>query len=293
MASSRDIAAAMASARRHATATPSTRPHESLRTASSDRDAPRRYNEASHMDESLAQSLRSFESEPEELFSQTIFPTRKALWDGLFSTKQSAKDPTKPWGFFAKLLKWPITTNKVKAKPPLLHKALTRRTLARRSLAPQDHGDLLIVRCVAPPGTLQEYANFAHAHLQMPSANNLPRCTVEVEVSRADDLPQADLLGKSDPFVEIYCGGSKIGRTKTVWKTLNPKWDGEFFKLRNVLTQRDFLQFLNLKLRRRRRRDAAPPRRPRRGRQRDHTLPRRHRSTQVLPGQALPETCCL
>jgi hypothetical protein len=38
----RDRAAAMASARRHATATPSTRPHESLRTASSDRDAPRR-----------------------------------------------------------------------------------------------------------------------------------------------------------------------------------------------------------------------------------------------------------
>ena len=39
----RDRAAAMASARRHATATPSTRPHESLRTASSDRDAPRRH----------------------------------------------------------------------------------------------------------------------------------------------------------------------------------------------------------------------------------------------------------
>ena len=58
--------------------------------------------------------------------------------------------------------------------------------------------------------------------------------TVEVEVSRADDLPQVDLLGKSDPFVEIYCGGAKIGRTKTVWKTLNPKWDGEFFKLRDV-----------------------------------------------------------
>ena len=38
----RDRAAAMASARRHATATPSTRPHESLRTASSEYDAPRR-----------------------------------------------------------------------------------------------------------------------------------------------------------------------------------------------------------------------------------------------------------
>ena len=37
---------------------------------------------------------------------------------------------------------------------------------------------------------------------------------------------------------------------------------------RKSVTQRDFLQFLNLKLRRRRRRDAAPPRRPRRGRQR-------------------------
>ena len=187
------------------------------------------------MDESLAQSLRSFESEPEELFNNTIFPSRKALWDGLFSTKQSAKDPTKPWGFVAKLLKWPVTQKKTFEKPPMLTKSLTKRTLARRSLQlDQGHGDLLIVRCVAPPGTLQEYANFAHSNLQMPSANNLPRCTVEVEVSRADDLPQADLLGKSDPFVEIYCGGSKIGRTKTVWKTLNPKWDGEFFKLRNV-----------------------------------------------------------
>ena len=35
-ASSRDRAAVMASARRHATATPSPRPHESLRTVSSD-----------------------------------------------------------------------------------------------------------------------------------------------------------------------------------------------------------------------------------------------------------------
>ena len=135
------------------------------------------------MDESLAQSLRSFESEPEELFTNTIFPSRKALWDGLFSTKQSAKDPTKPWGFFAKLFKWPVTSTKVKETPPLLHKSLTKRTLARRSLALDPQGDLLIVRCVAPPGTLQEYANFAHANLQMPSANNLPRCTVEVSDS--------------------------------------------------------------------------------------------------------------
>ena len=194
------------------------------------------YNERSHMDESLAQSLRSFESEPEELFAaHSMFPSRKALWDGLFSTKQSAKDPTRPWGFFAKLLKWPVTQKKTFEKPPMLTKSLTKRTLARRSLQlDQGHGDLLIVRCVAPPGTLQEYANFAHSNLQMPSANTLPKCTVEVEVSRADDLPQADLLGKSDPFVEIYCGGEKIGRTKTIWKTLNPKWDGEFFKLRNV-----------------------------------------------------------
>ena len=177
------------------------------------------------MDESLAQSLRSFESEPEELFAaHSIFPSRKALWDGLFSTKQSAKDPQKPWGFVAKLLKWPVTSSRVKETPPMLTKSLTKRTLARRSLAlDQGHGDLLIVRCVAPPGTLQEYANFAHSNLQMPSANTLPKCTVEVEVSRADDLPQADLLGKSDPFVEIYCGGEKIGRTKTIWKTLNPK----------------------------------------------------------------------
>ena len=145
-----------------------------------DRDAPRRYNERSHMDESLAQSLRSFESEPEELFAaHSMFPSRKALWDGLFSTKQSAKDPQKPWGFVAKLLKWPVTTTKMKEKPPMLTKSLTKRTFARRSLEiDRGHGDLLIVRCVAPPGTLQEYANFAHSNLQMPSANTLPKCTV-------------------------------------------------------------------------------------------------------------------
>ena len=169
-------------------------------------------------------------------------------WVVLYKTV--SKDPTKPWGFFAKVIQVARYSKEKFEKPPMLTKSLTKRTLARRSLQlDQGHGDLLIVRCVAPPGTLQEYANFAHSNLQMPSANTLPKCTVEVEVSRADDLPQADLLGKSDPFVEIYCGGAKIGRTKTIWKTLNPKWDGEFFKLRNVPDSACFPCFSELQLR--------------------------------------------
>ena len=57
------------------------------------------------------------------------------------------------------------------------------------------------------------------------------------------------------------------------------------------VTQRDFLQFLNLKLRRRRRRGAAPPRRPLHddqsvdaSRECTETVSRRGRSTQVRPG---------
>ena len=57
------------------------------------------------------------------------------------------------------------------------------------------------------------------------------------------------------------------------------------------MTQRDFLQFLNLKLRRRRRRGAAPPRRPLHddqsvdaSRECTETVSRRGRSTQVRPG---------
>ena len=57
------------------------------------------------------------------------------------------------------------------------------------------------------------------------------------------------------------------------------------------VTQREFLQFLNLKLRRRRRRGAAPPRRPLHddqsvdaSRERTETVSRRGRSTQVRPG---------
>lgn len=195
--------------------------------------------EDDHMDESLAVTLQSFESEPEEFLSasrHSLLPSRKGLWDSLFSRKPSSKDATKPFGFVAKLLKWTVAVD----VPPHQEKkgvlrSLSRRSLDRRSLLlDPGHGDLLIVRCVAPPGTLQEHANFAHANLQLPSANTLPKCTVQVEISRADDLPQADLLGKSDPFVEIYCGGEKVGRTKTIWKTLNPKWTDEFFCLRNV-----------------------------------------------------------
>ena len=45
-------------------------------------------------------------------------------------------------------------------------------------------------------------------------------------------------------------------------------FSSQYYMMMTVLTQRVFRTFPSLKLRRRRRRDAAPPRRPRRGRQR-------------------------
>ncbi|KAH8051848.1 Ca2-binding protein [Aureococcus anophagefferens] len=106
---------------------------------------------------------------------------------------------------------------------------------ARRAAAPgrqrATSGDVLTIRCIAPPGTLAVFANWQHRFDQSPSGNALPRVSAEIEVLRADGLIKADVLGKSDPFAEVYAGGIQIGRTATKRKTLYPKWVDERFLL--------------------------------------------------------------
>ncbi|KAH8064387.1 Ca2-binding protein [Aureococcus anophagefferens] len=106
-----------------------------------------------------------------------------------------------------------------------------RTRARRRAPRPRDLGDVLTIRCIAPPGTLAVFANWQHRFDQSPSGNALPRVSAEIEVLRADGLIKADVLGKSDPFAEVYAGGIQIGRTATKRKTLYPKWVDERFLL--------------------------------------------------------------
>ena len=109
--------------------------------------------------------------------------------------------------------------------------ARTRARRRGRRASARDLGDVLTIRCIAPPGTLAVFANWQHRFDQSPSGNALPRVSAEIEVLRADGLIKADVLGKSDPFAEVYAGGIQIGRTATKRKTLYPKWVDERFLL--------------------------------------------------------------
>ena len=53
---------------------------------------------------------------------------------------------------------------------------------------------------------------------------------LEVTLQKAISLGKADLFGKSDPFVKVIWNGEEIGRTRTIWKTLDPIWN-ETFKI--------------------------------------------------------------
>jgi hypothetical protein len=54
------------------------------------------------------------------------------------------------------------------------------------------------------------------------------RYLYSVKVVRAENLPPADNNGLSDPYIVLEIDGKPIARTKTVYETLNPRWDQVF-----------------------------------------------------------------
>jgi hypothetical protein len=49
-----------------------------------------------------------------------------------------------------------------------------------------------------------------------------------IRVVRAENLQPLDTNGLSDPYVTFEIDGKQITRTRTVYETLNPRWDQEF-----------------------------------------------------------------
>ena len=98
----------------------------------------------------------------------------------------------------------------------------------------------------------------------MPSSAHLPAiegAEIFVTVVKGKNLVAKDgsgLLGKkksSDPYVKIFFGGKKIGKTRTIDKTLNPEWNETYSiklgykKIQNVLngsSERRMIDFVIL-----------------------------------------------
>lgn len=51
------------------------------------------------------------------------------------------------------------------------------------------------------------------------------KSVLKVFVKKATNLIAQDSCGTSDPYVTIQCGNSKVKKTKTIKKTLNPVWN--------------------------------------------------------------------
>merc|ERR1712217_784097 len=60
-----------------------------------------------------------------------------------------------------------------------------------------------------------------------PAEEGPPKYLLPVDVVSARDLPNADTVGKSDPFVEVCIEGKPKSscKSKTAWNELNPQWD--------------------------------------------------------------------
>lgn len=51
------------------------------------------------------------------------------------------------------------------------------------------------------------------------------KSVLKIYVQKATNLIAQDSCGTSDPYVTIQCGNSKVKKTKTIKKTLNPVWN--------------------------------------------------------------------
>ena len=63
--------------------------------------------------------------------------------------------------------------------------------------------------------------------LKDPSKQPLESGVLELEVTKAVDLPKSDMIGKSDPYAVVNFDGDKI-KTPTVKNTQNPEWNSKF-----------------------------------------------------------------
>lgn len=62
------------------------------------------------------------------------------------------------------------------------------------------------------------------APVQEPVSNALTGALV-VRVERASNLKAMDTNGRSDPYVVLKAGDKVIGKSKTIFRTLNPVWN--------------------------------------------------------------------
>ena len=71
----------------------------------------------------------------------------------------------------------------------------------------------------------------------MPSSSNLPAIqgvNIDINVIEGRNLVAKDSSGvfskkkSSDPYVKVYFGGKKYGKTQTIDKTLSPSWNESF-----------------------------------------------------------------
>jgi len=68
--------------------------------------------------------------------------------------------------------------------------------------------------------------------IQEYEANNMEvrhYCSLWVRVAEAKGLPCTDLSGTIDSYVEIWTDNQKKGKTRTIWKDLNPCFLQEFY----------------------------------------------------------------
>ena len=68
---------------------------------------------------------------------------------------------------------------------------------------------------------------------------NKPKAVLQVRVVSAKDLPNVDLLNKTDPFVETTVRGKRWHRSSTKDNDLNPVWNEEFVMLVEDETTQD------------------------------------------------------
>ncbi|KAH0789406.1 C2 domain containing protein [Histomonas meleagridis] len=75
----------------------------------------------------------------------------------------------------------------------------------------------------------------------------MPKHILVINVIEARSLSPSDLNGWSDPFCRVYLGKKKIGQTKYISRTLNPRWN-ETFRFKYDDTKRAFDELLRFEI---------------------------------------------
>lgn len=78
---------------------------------------------------------------------------------------------------------------------------------------------------------VDQIAQFMRENVTLQQSNYKPvtnNYLYTIRVVRAENLQPLDANGLSDPYVTFEIEGKEITRTRTVYETLNPRWDQEF-----------------------------------------------------------------